>query len=246
MHKSEPRAALPVSRSRRRAIWVALTLALLTLLALSALLQQVAAARVGAAAAAVNDADAVTIHVVAHGWHSALIVPAAIVAPQQWPARTEFPDAEYFEVGWGDREYYQAAYPDLLRAFPGLMWPNPGVLQVVAFSGPPNHKFLGAPIATLRITRAGAQRLVEAIAASHERDAQGRFIAFGPSLYGEGRFYASVESFSLLVNCNVWVARRLRDAGVRIYPGLAPTVGMLFTQLAWVSSPVFGPRAAQP
>jgi len=222
---------------RRTAPWWVLALVALTLLAVALR----AGATTPTAAAADAEADAVTIHVVAHGWHSALIVPAAIVAPQQWPARAEFPDAEYFEVGWGDREYYQAAYAELLTAIPGLLWPDPGVLQVVAFRGPPNRKFPGAPIATLRISREGAQRMVAAIAASHERDARGQAIAFGPSLYGEGRFYASVERFSLFVNCNVWVARRLRDAGVRVYPGLAPTVGMLFTQLAWVSSPVFSP-----
>lgn len=224
---------------------MALTLILALLLALLPGAGADAASTPAAAPAAATPTDAtdtVTIHVVAHGWHSALIVPAAIVAPQQWPARAEFPDAEYFEVGWGDREYYQAAYHELLTALPGLLWPNPGVLQVVAFNGPPSLKFPGAPIATLRISRAGAQRLVEAIAASHERDAQGRVVAFGPSLYGEGRFYASVERFSLFVNCNVWVARRLRDAGMRVSPSLALTVGMLFTQLAWVSSPVFGPR----
>jgi len=233
------------SAPRRPGLWrrllpgCVLAFAVLTLLAGG--LRAGATTAAPAAAAAVADADAVTIHVVAHGWHSALIVPAAIVAPQQWPARAEFPDAEYFEVGWGDREYYQAAYHELLTALPGLLWPNPGVLQVVAFRGPPGRKFPGAPIATLRISREGAQRLVEAIAASHERDARGQAIAFGPALYGEGRFYASVERFSLFVNCNVWVARRLRDAGMRVSPSLALTVGMLFTQLAWVSSPVFAP-----
>ena len=51
------------------------------------------------------DAQATThrVHVVRHGWHSGIVVRAADVPMQAWPARREFADAEYHEVGWGDR-----------------------------------------------------------------------------------------------------------------------------------------------
>jgi hypothetical protein len=60
----------------------------------------------------------------------------------------------------------------------------------------------------------------------------GAAIAFGPALYGQGRFYASVERFHLFATCNVWVARRLRDGGLELHPPLALTAGMLVGQLA--------------
>lgn len=101
-------------------------------------------------------------------------------------------------------------------------------------------------MATLEISREGARRLVAAISASHERDEQGQPIAFGPSLYGEGRFYASVERFHLFATCNVWVARRLRDAGVAVRPALAITTGMLFSQLTQGAQRRSGPWAPGP
>lgn len=185
----------------------------------------------GDAAAVEAAPDTVTVHVVSHGWHSGLVIPAAVIDGAAWPARREFPDAEHFEVGWGDRAYYQASDPGLWAGLRALLWPSPGVLHIVALRGAPAQQFPAAPTATLDISREGAQRLVAAIAASHERDAEGRPIAFGPSLYGQGRFYASRERFHLFATCNVWVASRLRDAGVAVRPALALTTGLLFAQL---------------
>jgi hypothetical protein len=196
---------------------------------------------------------AVTVYVVSHGWHSGIVVPAALAQAHDWPARREFAQAQYFEVGWGDRAYYQAADPGWWMGLRALLWPSPGVLHVVALPGPPQAAFPGAPLLAVRISHQGAQRLAASIAASHERagplpsahtealqarrlpderGADGAPIAFGPALYGQGRFYASTERFHLFATCNVWVARRLRDAGLDLHPAFALTSGMLFAQLA--------------
>jgi uncharacterized protein (TIGR02117 family) len=172
-----------------------------------------------------------TVHVVSHGWHSGIIVPAALAAAHDWPARQEFPDADYFEVGWGDRTYYQATAPGWWLGLLALLRPSPGVLQVVALSGPPYAAFPGTPLLPVRLPPEGAHRLAAAIGASHARDPSGRAIALRPSLYGQGRFYASVERFHLFATCNVWVARRLRDAGLDLLPAFALTAGMLMRQL---------------
>lgn len=172
-----------------------------------------------------------TVHVVSHGWHSGIIVPAALAAAHDWPARQEFPGADYFEVGWGDRTYYQATDPGWWLGLIALLRPSPGVLQVVALSGSPQAAFPGSMLLPVRLPHEGAHRLAAAIGASHARDASGRAIGLRPSLYGEGRFYASVERFHLFATCNVWVARRLRDAGLDLLPSFALTAGMLMRQL---------------
>lgn len=200
----------------------------------------------GDAAAVEAAPDTVAVHVVSHGWHSGLVIPAAVIDDDAWPARREFPDAEHFEVGWGDRAYYQASDPGVWAGLRALLWPSPGVLHIVALRGLPSQHFPGAPRVTLHITREGAQRLVAAIAASHERDGEGQPIAFGPSLYGQGRFYASAERFHLFATCNVWVASRLRDAGVVVRPALALTTGLLFAQFPQSTVRQPGPLALPP
>lgn len=174
----------------------------------------------------------ITVFVVSHGWHSGIIVAAALADAHDWPARREFPRAEYYEVGWGDRDYYQARDPGWWLGLRALLWPGPGVLQVVALSGPPQTAFPGAPMQPVRLHPQGAARLGASIAASHERDGDGAAIPLGRALYGEGRFYASVERFHLFFTCNVWVARRLREAGLDLQPAFALTADMLMRQLA--------------
>lgn len=171
------------------------------------------------------------IHVVRHGGHAGIVVRAADVPAQAWPARREFADAEYFEVGWGDRAYYQATDPSFWLGLRALLWPKPGVLHIVAFNGAPEREFPAAEIVVLQVTPQGLARLVDAVAASHERDAEGRPIVFGPGLYGKSRFYASRERFHLFATCNVWTAALLREAGIALGPLHLPTAGALFTRL---------------
>lgn len=171
------------------------------------------------------------IHVVSHGWHSGIVVRAADVPADAWPARRDFDAAEYLEVGWGHREYYRASDPSVWLGLRALLWPSPGVLHVVAFSGAVEHQFPAAEIVALQVTPQGLARLVAAIAASHERDAAGRTLPLGPGLYGASRFYASRETFHLFATCNVWTAAMLRQAGVPVSPVLSPTSAALFTQL---------------
>ena len=205
---------------------------LLLLLALVVLASGCAAqSNPGAASAADAQATMHRVHVVRHGWHSGIVVRAADVPLQAWLARREFIGAEYLEVGWGDRAYYQAADPSAWLGLRALLWPTAGVLHMVAFSGPVEHYFASAEIVALQITPQGLARLVAAISASHELDAAGQPIPLGPGLYGKSRFYASNQVFSLFATCNGWVAGMLREAGVPLSPTLSPTSGALFAQL---------------
>ena len=111
--------------------------ALLLLLALVVLASGCAVqSNPGALSAADAQATMHRVHVVRHGWHSGIVVRAAEVPLQAWPARREFADAEYLEVGWGDRAYYQAPDPSAWLGLRALLWPTAGVLHMVAFSGP--------------------------------------------------------------------------------------------------------------
>ena len=185
----------------------------------------------GAAPAADAQATMHPVHVVRRGWHSGIVVRAADVPEQAWPARRDFVGAEHLEVGFGDRAYFQATDPSVWLGLRALLWPTAGVLQIVAFSGPVENHFASAEIVVLQITPQGFARLVAAISASHELDAAGRPIPIEPGPYGTSRFYASREAFHLFATCNVWIAAVLREAGVPVSPALSQTSGALFVQL---------------
>lgn len=172
-----------------------------------------------------------SVHVVSYGWHTGIVLRAADVSARAWPARADFPDAQYLEVGWGDRDYYQASAPGLWLALKAVFWPTPGVLRVVAFDGAVERYFGAAEVIEIGVSEPGLRRMLDYVRNSHELDAAGRPMALGPDLYGHSRFYASRERFHLFKTCNVWVATVLREAGLPVTPALTITAGRLMAQL---------------
>ena len=173
----------------------------------------------------------VAVYLVAHDKHSGIAVRRSDIPAGLWPEIRDFPQADYLEVGWGDRAYYQAADPGVWLGLRALFWPTPGVLHVAAFNGPVERTFGSTEILELRVSARGLARLVEVVRDSHELDASGRPIALGPGLYGASRFYASREKFHLFKTCNVWTASVLQEAGIPVSPALALTASNLMTQL---------------
>lgn len=191
-----------------------------------------------------QDAATHRVWVVHHGHHSGLVVRAADVPPLAWPARRDFPLAEFLEVGWGDRAYYMAPAPGLWLGLRALLWPTPAVLHVVAFDGPVERYFAQTGLIELALTAPGFSALVAVVRDSHERAEQAAQPAaeatagthdwpppLGPGLYGASRFYASRERFHLFRTCNVWTAGVLAAAGMPLRPATAITADSLFAQL---------------
>ncbi len=178
-----------------------------------------ACASTGAATPAA-EANRVTLYVVSHGWHTGVVVPTRAVAPGAWPEAAALAHAHHLEIGWGDRDYYPARDPGVGDALHAAFVPGPGVLHIVAVHGRLAEAFPASDIVALAVTPQGLAGLIAYVRASYERDATGAPIALGPSLYGEGRFYASVERFHLFNTCNVWTARALRAAGLPVASSL--------------------------
>jgi uncharacterized protein (TIGR02117 family) len=171
------------------------------------------------------------VHVVNHGWHAGLVLRAADVPAGAWAAKADFPDADYLEVGWGNRAYYMAADPGPWLGLKAIAWPTPGVLHVVGVDAAPERYFPGAEILEFGVAPAGLQRLLEHLRQSHELDGAGQPVTLGPGLYGHSRFYASRDQFCLFKTCNVWVATALQAAGVQVSPTLTLTTERLMVQL---------------
>ena len=144
-----------------------------------------------------------------------------------WPARVDFPHAEYLELGWGNRQYYMHPSPGPFLALRAVLWPTPSALHAVGFSGPISREFPGARIIELRVSRAGFSRLVAFVRDSHEPEPND----LGPGQRANSRFYASPRRFHLLETCNTWVARALHEAGLPVDPSAAVTAGSLLRQI---------------
>lgn len=191
-------------------------------------------------------AETVTVRLVAQAWHSGLLLPredlARAAAASGDGALVEvverFRAYPALEIGWGDAGFYRAVPTldalDWRLALRALFTPGgrPAVLHVVGVTAEPETAFPGAEIVTLRLSRAGFDRLAAALGRSVTRR-DGHPVILGPGLYGPSLFYAAEGRFSLLAVCNHWSAGLLHDAGLPVTPLLDTLPRGLALDLAW-------------
>jgi uncharacterized protein (TIGR02117 family) len=159
----------------------------------------------------------VAVYLIAHDKHSGIAVRRADIPAGLWPEIRDFPQPDYLEVGWGDRDYYYGRNQslwDALRAAFGSN--NPSVLHVVGVRGTLTENFPASEIIEVRASRDGFERLIRYIHDAYDRAGAPVAAPLGAGLYGDSRFYPGRETFSLQRTCNVWTARGLRGAGLPV------------------------------
>ncbi len=165
-----------------------------------------------------------SIYVINHNnWHAGIVIRREDIPAGLWPEHGDFPESEYLEVGWGDREYYQARDTTVWMAFRAAFWPSESVLHIEGFSGPLEQYFPVAEIVEITLSLQGFEKLCAFIQDAYARDESGKAIPLGPGIYGDSRFYLARGKFHLLRTCNVWIAQAIRSAGFPITPMYAIT-----------------------
>lgn len=182
---------------------------------------------------------AAAVYLVAHDGHTGIAVRRADIPAGLWPESRDFPQAEYLEVGWGNRDYYYGRNQGLWGTLTALL-PSPSVLHVAGFRGAPTDYFRANEIVELAIPIDGFKLLVRYIHDAYERAGELPAAALGPGLYGESRFYPAWESFHLFRTCNVWTARALRAAGLPFRDSI--TMEGLMSQAREIGSSVGSPQ----
>jgi len=171
-----------------------------------------------------------TIYLIDLGWHTGLAVKRADIPAGLWPESEDFPNAEYLEVGWGDRDFYQAQGFNLWFALKAVLVPTASVLHVVGLPVRPAAYFPAAEIVEMALSEPQFEQIIVSIHNTYARGDTARAQAIGPGLYSDSRFYAAEGKFHLFNTCNVWVARALRNAGLPIVPFFAVTSDGLLSQ----------------
>lgn len=171
--------------------------------------------------APVDPALARPVFVVEHGWHTRIAVRRADVPPGVWPESRAFGDAQYVEVGWGDRAFYPAPRPTVGMALAAVLWPTPAALHLAGLDGPPCRARAGLAVVRVDVTPAGLADLARFLHASHVRDADGRAIVIGPGQEPASAFYLATGDYHAFHTSNTWVLEALGAAGAPVTPTLA-------------------------
>lgn len=159
------------------------------------------------------------IYVVSHGWHTGIVVKRDDVDAHLWPEKDDFPEALYLEMGWGDRDFYQAPKAGLGLLLQAAVASPASVLLVIGMPTTVTQYFPRAEIIEIPIARRGLDELAKFIHATYKRDATGRTIPLGPgNWHKHSQFYLAEGEYSLANTCNTWVARALQAAGLPVKP----------------------------
>jgi len=171
------------------------------------------------------------VFVVHNNWHAALVLRKADLSRGLVPEQDHFPEAEYLEIGWGDRDYFPATEESVGLALRAALWSRGSVLHVVGFRGAIKDYFTEGEIIELALSRESFRRLSEFVSASFIRADSIMPAQSQPGLVANGRFYPASGRFSILRTCNTWLAEALKSAGLGISPWYVITAGSLARQV---------------
>ena len=170
------------------------------------------------------------VFVVHDTWHAAIVLPKSDIALDSLPELVDFPDAEFIEFSWGDKDYFPNPDAGIFSALKAAFWSSGSVLHVVGFRGDVKTFYGRAEIVELYLSAPAYARLQDFIAQTFLRPEAGRAQA-SAGLLADSHFYPATHKFSLVKTCNTWVAEALEAAGLPIVSDYVMTPGQLAEQL---------------
>ena len=182
------------------------------------------------------DAAGAQVWVLDHGYHAGLAFSRAdlksFASEQSAPLLATYPNADWFEIGWGDRGFYfdVPTLQDVTFAVgaKALLVPSESVMHIATGYGWIDDVFSRSDSISLRLAPESFENLVDAIAGQVDLQAPLR-----ESLYGTGHFYEGAGAYHMFNTCNSWVGQMLRGAGIAVSPGMALTSKTLLRELSW-------------
>ncbi|MEY2550223.1 MAG: hypothetical protein QOG12_367 [Verrucomicrobiota bacterium] len=178
------------------------------------------------------------VYVVHHGaLHTGLTIKRSDIPRGHWPASSDYADAKYIEVGWGDDDGYRRPLTSGI-AMKALAGDRQTVLLADGFAGRIGQKY-GDPkftVLAVDLPEAGLARLCDHIQNTYALDAKGNPIRLGAG------WYRARGTYSAFNTCNTWIAAGLQKAGCPISPALCLMPGQLLGRVRPFALVISAPR----
>lgn len=151
-------------------------------------------------------------YVVDHGRHTGIALAAAKIEAALPDLNAPARPAAFYEFGWGDAGYYQAAETGVGLALHALFWPSEATMHVVPVPTTPDRYFTGEVVEAC-LTQSQLDALVDFVAGSFRESADEGLIPSAPGRYRDSRFYEARGRYHLFNTSNHWTAKGLQSAG---------------------------------
>ena len=161
-----------------------------------------------------KEKDSITVYIVKHDWHTAIIIEKAELAPLFSELTSKFPEAHYMEISWGDKKYFMAPKGTFGLAVRAALFPTKSVVRVLGFTKNLESYFSQSNIQAVKLSRPGFCQLVGFVKGTFATKDSNKLV----SLDGQDVFYLSGKTYWGIRTCNVWTARALKRGGFPITP----------------------------
>ena len=167
------------------------------------------------------------IYIVSHGWHTGIVVPAKGIQNILPELKERFGDIPYIELGWGDKNFYQADETSTGLTINAILWPTESVIHAVAVPEKVDKHFVNSIVEKLCLGVREYSSLLRYISESFSKDEHGQILELKGGIYGNSQFYKGVGNFYFMNTCNKWTAKGLKSAGMDISPTFKLTAGSI-------------------
>ena len=154
----------------------------------------------------------VRCYVVSHGYHTSVVIPAKSPVHDWRDKFPGIPQSAFFEIAWGDEDFYQKNNWLLFYGIKAVCWPTGSVMHVVGLDRRPRKYFYTSKVFPIKVPFDKFREMRAYIEASFRKSEVGDYHHLGSGLYGESGFYESGKLYHGLYNCNNWVVSVLRRA----------------------------------
>ena len=151
------------------------------------------------------------IYLVSHGWHAGIVISGSNLSPELAFLEDHFGQNSFYEIGWGDKGFYQAENVTTTLAVKAFLWPTDSVMHVAALQKSPFAVFSESEIVPMKIAKSGFENLQAQLAASFKKE-NSTAVKTKNGLYGNSLFFKGKGYYYLTNTCNTWTARMLKTS----------------------------------
>jgi uncharacterized protein (TIGR02117 family) len=184
------------------------------------------------------------VYVVSHAWHTGFVIPADKLYESIPALRQRFGQRSNIEIGWGDKEFYQAEQITSGLALKAILWPTETVIHAVAIPHNISGYFANSEVEMLCLNDGELSSLVKFISSSFYKNDLGVVKALEKGLYGDSQFYKGAGDYHIMNTCNKWTAKGLKSVGMDITPAFKLSAESIMNYLREVNSA--STKAAKP
>ncbi len=154
-----------------------------------------------------TDKDSIDFHVVNHGKHFSIVIPAKSNVHDWLRHFDKLQPGRYIDVAWGDYDYYRQG--GFFNGVKALFWPTSSVLHVARIRSSPPDYFSNSHVHEVTITEKSFKKLLTFIKQRFEKQENGDFQYLEAGVYSNSGFYKASGNYHIFYNCNNWVNKGL-------------------------------------